>query len=105
MSEEKSTWQQMLATRTEWAEQQPSLGAEIRAMAREGLKDVRSTVMETFLGSPEHGGEAGTPLNPTMQQVTQDLGNIYGSYQAMIDSYATQGREAQQQDRDNHMER
>ena len=105
MSGEKSTWQQMLATRAEWAEQLPSLGAEIRAMAREAAKDVRSTVMETFLGSPEHGGEPGTPLNPTMQQVTQDLGNIYGSYQAMIDSYATQGREAQQQDRDNHMER
>ena len=105
MSEEKSTWQQLLAKRAEWAEQQPSLGAEIRAMSREAVKDVRSTVMETFLGSPEHGGEAGTPLNPTMQQVTQDLGNIYGSYQAMIDSYATQGREAQQQDRDNHMER
>ena len=102
---DKSTWESLLAKRAEWAEQQPSLGAEIRAMAREGLKDVRSTVMETFLGSPEHGGEAGTPLNPTMQQVTQDLGNIYGSYQAMIDSYATQGREAQQQDRDNHMER
>ncbi len=105
MSDEKSTWESLLAKRAEWAEQQPSLGAEIRAMAREGLKDVRSTVMETFLGSPEHGGEPGTPLNPTMQQVTQDLGNIYGSYQAMIDSYATQGREAQQQDRDNHMER
>jgi len=105
MSEEKSTWQQMLAKRAEWAEQQPSLGAEIRAMAREAVKDVRSTVMETFPGSPEHGGEPGTPLNPTMQQVTQDLGNIYGSYQAMIDSYATQGREAKQQDRDNHMER
>ena len=105
MSDGKSTWESLLAKRAEWAEQQPSLGAEIRAMAREGLKDVRSTVMETFLGSPEHGGEPGTPLNPTMQQVTQDLGNIYGSYQAMIDSYATQGREAQLQDRDNHMER
>ena len=59
MSGEKSTWQQMLATRAEWAEQLPSLGAEIRAMAREAAKDVRSTVMETFLGSPEHGGDAG----------------------------------------------
>jgi len=104
MAEGKSsTWEQLLAKRAEWAEQQPSLGAEIRAMAREAVKDVRSTVMETFLGSPEHGGEPGAPLNPTMQQVTQDLGNIYGSYQAMIDSYAAQGREAQ--DRENELER
>jgi len=104
MAEGKSsTWEQLLAKRAEWAEQQPSLGAEIRAMGREAVKDVRSTVMETFLGSPEHGGEPGTPLNPTMQQVTQDLGNIYGSYQAMIDSYAAQGREAQE--RQNDLER
>jgi hypothetical protein len=99
----KSTWEALLAKRSEWAEQQPSLGAELKAMAREAVKDVRSTVMETFLGSPEHGGEPGSPLNPTMQQVTQDLGNVYGSYQEMLDGFAARGREAQ--DRENEMER
>lgn len=96
MSDGKSTWESLLAKRAEWTEQQPSLGAQIRAMAREAVKDVRSTVMETFLGSPENGGEPGTPLHPTMQQVTQDLGNIYGSYQSQLDAYAARGQEAKE---------
>lgn len=93
MAEEKSTWEQLLAMRAQWAQEQPSLGAELKAMAREGIKDVRSTVMETFLGSPELGGEPGTPLNPTPQQVTQDLGNVYGTYQSQLDAYAARGQE------------
>jgi hypothetical protein len=93
MAEDKSTWEQLLAMRAQWAQEQPSLGAELKAMAREGIKDVRSTVMETFLGSPELGGEPGTPLNPTPQQVTQDLGNVYGTYQSQLDAYAARGQE------------
>src|ERR1700730_4404108 len=73
--------QRMLDKRNEWAAQQPSLSAEMKALAREAVKDVRSTVNEVFLGSPELGGEPGTPLNPTPQQVTKDLGNVYGTYQ------------------------
>jgi hypothetical protein len=93
MAEDKSTWEQLLAMRAQWAQEQPSLGAELKAMAREGIKDVRSTVMETFLGSPELGGEPGTPLNPTPQQVTQDLGNVYCTYQSQLDAYAARGQE------------
>jgi len=89
--------QQMLDMRNEWAEQQPSLMAELKAMAREGIKDIRSTVNETFLGSPEFGGEPGTPLNPTPQMVTQDMGNVYGSYSQMLDSYAARAPEQEQQ--------
>jgi hypothetical protein len=68
-----------------------SIGAQARALGREAVKDIRSTIMETFYGSPELGGEPGTPLNPTPQQVTKDLGNVYGSYQEMIQDAASRG--------------
>lgn len=89
--------QRMIDARNEWAEQQPSFAAEVKAMAREAVKDVRSTVSEVFLGSAELGGEPGTPLNPTPQMVTQDLGNVYGSYSQMLDSYAARAPEQEQQ--------
>ena len=103
MADEKSTWQQLLAKRAEWAEQQPSLGAELKAMAREAVKDIRGTVHQSFFGQPEHAAELGTPLNPTPQMTTQDLGTVHGSYQAMLDSYAAQGRVADE--RENEMGR
>lgn len=103
MAGEKSTWEQLLAKRAEWAEQQPSLGAELKAMGREAVKDIRGTVHQSWFGQPEHGAELGTPLNPTPQMTTQDLGTVHGSYQAMLDSYGAQGRVAQ--DRENDMER
>lgn len=89
--------QRMIDQRNEWAEQQPSIGAELKAMAREAVKDVRSTISETFLGSPELGGEPGTPLNPTPQMVTQDMGNVYGNYSQMLDSYAARAPEQEQE--------
>lgn len=76
---------------------QPSFMAELKAMAREGIKDIRSTVNETFLGSPEYGGEPGTPLNPTPQMVTQDMGNVYGDYSQMLDAYSAKAPEPEQQ--------
>jgi hypothetical protein len=100
MSEEQAETgfiQRMIEKRNEWAEQQPSLSAELKAMAREGIKDVRSTVNETFLGSPELGGEPGTPLNPTPQMVTQDMGTVYGNYSQMLDSYAAKAPEQEEQ--------
>lgn len=103
MADGKSTWEQLLAKRAEWAEQQPSLGAELKAMAREAVKDIRGTVHQSWFGHPEHTPEMGTPLNPTPQMTTQDLGTVHGSYQAMLDSYAAQGREAQE--RENNLER
>ena len=101
MSEEQQSSpgliQRMIDQRNEWAEQQPSMVAELKAMAREAVKDIRSTVNETFLGSPEFGGEPGTPLNPTPQMVTQDMGTVYGNYNQMLDSYTARAPEQEQQ--------
>ena len=48
---------------------------------------------------PEMGGEPGTPLNPTPQMVTQDLGTVYG-YQAMLDEAAGRGAVSQEQEKE-----
>ncbi len=96
MSEKQGVWEQMLAKRAEWAASQPSLSAELKAMGREAIKDVRSTLNETYFGKPEHASELGTPLNPTPQMTTQDLGTVHGSYQEMLDSYAPKATEQQQ---------
>jgi hypothetical protein len=56
-----------------WQAQQPSLGAELKAMTREAVKDIRGTLHQIFFGQPEHMAEAGTPLNPTQQIVTEGL--------------------------------
>lgn len=94
MADAKSTWEQLLAKRAEWAEQQPSLGAQLQAMVREGARDLRSTVHETYFGKPEHAPEMGAPGSPTPQMVTQDLGTVHGSYQSQLDAYAARGQEA-----------
>ncbi|HZU34734.1 MAG TPA: hypothetical protein VFA18_02425 [Gemmataceae bacterium] len=69
---------------------QPALGAELAAMGREAIKDVRGTLMESYFGKPEHVSEPGTPLSPTMQEVSADRG-LVGQYQAILDSYAGRG--------------
>jgi hypothetical protein len=89
--------QRMMDKRAEWAAERPSFSAEIKAMAREGIKDVRSSVNEVFFDSPEYGGEPGTPLNPTPQMVTQDLGTVQGSYQDMLDTYASRSHETERE--------
>jgi hypothetical protein len=78
--------------------QQPSLGSELRAMAREAIKDIRSTVHETYFGKPEHLGEPGAPLNPTQQVITADMGNFRG-YEAALEESAR----SQHQDDDRGM--
>src|SRR5260370_36867906 len=70
--------------------QQPALGAELAAMGREAVKDVRATLMETYFGKPEHASEPGTPLSPTMQEVSADRG-LVGQYQAMLEAYSAAG--------------
>ncbi len=70
--------------------QQPALGAELAAMGREAIKDVRGTLMESYFGKAEHASEPGTPLSPTMQEVSADRG-LVGQYQAMLDHYASRG--------------
>ena len=78
--------------RAEWAAQQPSLGAELKAMAREAVKDIREAVVEQgWFGQRDGPGEPGTPLNPTPQMVTQDLGTVHGSYDKAMDSYQQEG--------------
>src|SRR5260370_16730778 len=85
----KETWAERLQA---WVqsnhEQQPALGAELAAMGREAIKDVRGTLMESYFGKPEHASEPGTPLSPTMQEVSADRG-LGGQYQAMLDAYAS----------------
>lgn len=95
MADKQGIWEQMLAKRTEWAQSQPSLGAELKAMGREAVKDIRGTLHQTYFGQPEHMGEMGTPLNPTPQMTTQDLGTVHGTYQSMLDAYAARGPEQQ----------
>lgn len=41
----------------------------VPAIAREAIKDVRSTIMEVFFGQAERGHEPGAPLNPTQGEV------------------------------------
>jgi len=71
-------------------DQQPALSAELAAMGREAIKDIRGTLMESYFGKPEHASEPGTPLSPTMQEVSADRG-LVGQYQAVLDSYASRG--------------
>jgi hypothetical protein len=60
--------------------EQPSLWAELKAMAREAIKDIREKLVELgWFGQRDGPGEPGTPLNPTPQMVTKDLGTVYGS--------------------------
>jgi hypothetical protein len=89
--EVKQSWTERLKA---WVQdnhaQQPALGAELAAMGREAIKDVRATLMETYFGKPEHASEPGTPLSPTMQEVSADRG-LVGQYQAILDTYASRG--------------
>src|SRR4051812_28781568 len=57
---------------------QPAFWAQIAAMTREAVKDIQNTFHQVMYGHPQQHGEPGTPLNPTMQQVTKSLGNFYG---------------------------
>ncbi len=58
----------------------PKLGAELEALGREMVKDIRGTIHQAFLNQPEHASESGTPLNPTPQLITEGLTgkDIYG---------------------------
>jgi len=72
-------------------QQRPSVWAELKAMGRQGAKDLHNAVIPAFPQSAHSVDEPGTPLNPTPQMVTQDLGTSQG-YQAMLDGYANRGR-------------
>jgi hypothetical protein len=86
-------------------EQQPALGAELKAMGREAIKDVRSSVHEVYFGQGEGPGEPGAPLNNTQAEISQDRG-LVGGYQAVLDSYASRGGvHGQTQEQDRGLER
>jgi hypothetical protein len=112
--EAQRSWAERLQ---EWVQnnhdQQPSWQSEMRAIVREAVKDIRQTVHETFFGKPEHASEPGTPLSPTMQEVSADRG-VASHYQAILDNYASRGSvhgrgqeqdRQQEQDRDRGMDR
>jgi hypothetical protein len=104
--EVKPSWVERLS---QWIQEnhdrQPTLGAELAAMGREAIKDIRQTLNETYFGKPENASEPGTPLSPTMQEVSVDRG-VVGQYQAMLDSYASRGNvHGHEQDRSREQER
>lgn len=70
---------------------QPAFRAEAKAIVREAIKDVRSTIHEIFFGQRESFGEPGTPLNPTPQMVTNDLGTL-GSFNQKLDVFASRSQ-------------
>jgi hypothetical protein len=85
--------------------QQPALGAELKAMGREAIKDVRNTVHEVFFGQREGIGEPGAPLNYTQAEISKDRG-LVGGYQAMLDTYASRGSvHGQNQEQERGIER
>jgi hypothetical protein len=71
-------------------QQQPSLGAELRALGREGLKDLQNAVLHAFPDSMRLHEEPGAPLSPTQAMVTKDVGTVYG-FQDALDGYASRG--------------
>lgn len=71
-------------------QQRPSLGAELKALGREGLKDLQNAVLHAFPESMRLHEEPGTPLSPTQAMVTKDVGTVYG-FQNMLEGYAARG--------------
>jgi hypothetical protein len=78
--------------------ERPSVWAELKALGRQGAKDLHNAVIPAFPDSARSQDEPGTPLNPTPQMVTQDLGGSQ-NYEAFLDSAAARGRGGQEQDR------
>jgi hypothetical protein len=84
-----------LEMRAKNIEKLPKFGAELEALGREMVKDIRGTIHQAFFNQPEHASEPGTPLNPTPQLVTEGLTgkDIYGR-----GNDATKGKEARDKD-------
>ena len=69
---------------------QESLGGQFKAWVRGGAKDLYNAAIPAFPQSLHPVDEPGTPLNPTPQMVTADLG---GSYQEFLSRYQDKARE------------
>jgi hypothetical protein len=74
----------------------PRWDAELFAIFREAVKDVRQTLMESYFGHGEHAPEAGTPLNPTQIMITDEVRGLNGGYTHHGPTYGIQAREAAQ---------
>ena len=71
----------------------PSLAGEGAALFRDAVNDIRATTHQFFYGKSEGPGTPGTPLNPTPQLVTQDLGNFRGfDYDQKLRQAAERGK-------------
>ncbi len=71
-------------------ENPPSLGGQGSSAFREALKDLNDTFHQVFFGKQAGPSEMGTPLSPTPQMVTQDLGTA-ADFQDMLSNYAARG--------------
>lgn len=78
-----------------------TLGGELQALGRQGLKDLQNNLGTAFPQSDRSVTEPGTPGNPTSQMVTESLDP---EYRAMLDEYASRGN-GQEQQLDEGMER
>ena len=71
-----------------------TLGGELAALGRQGLKDLQNNLGTAFPQSDRSVTEPGTPLNPTSQMVTESLDP---EYSAMLEQYAERGKGQEQQ--------
>ncbi|HYH67707.1 MAG TPA: hypothetical protein VD866_23625 [Urbifossiella sp.] len=69
---------------------QPSLAGELGALWREGAKDLWNAIVISDPNSMRPGDEPGTPLAPTPQMVTEDLGMGRSGFEAEMQSSAMQ---------------
>ena len=77
-------------------QQRPSFGGQLNALLREGAKDLHNAIVPAF---PTSRGvdEPGTPLSPTSQMVTADLGTGKEDkgYAAMLGGFAARAAPAE----------
>jgi hypothetical protein len=64
----------------------PGFWAEMAAIGREAIKDIRQTANEVFFSHPEHSPESGAPLNPTQIMATDELRG--DDYKKSLQQYA-----------------
>src|SRR5437764_511558 len=87
MADENSTEERFMDYRQQNVEKRPSIGGQIDALIRDAAKDINNTLHNFFYGQQAGPGEPGTPMNPTPQMVTQDLGTVHGKFDQVMDTY------------------
>lgn len=79
----------------------PNLGAELRAMWRQGREDFLNALLRPQADSMPLTREVGAPDTPTAQNVTRDLD---GGFQSVLAEYAQRAQTPEKQP-DKEMER